>query len=173
MGAWRALLAASTRLLSRLDEELSRAHDLALADYEVLAQLSEAPGEARRMADLAEAVMLSRSGLTRRIDGLVAAGLVVRQSCPSDGRGTLAVLTSAGRRALAQAAGTHVRGVREHFVDCLSPDQLASVADALGLVAERLARGRPTDCRAGRAHAPGQPAQPGGLEVEAAVVLER
>ncbi len=139
MAAWRALIRAHARLFTRLDAELVAAHGLTLADYEVLVQLSEAPQGVRRMAELAEASLVSPSGLTRRVDGLEAKGLVCRRSCPSDGRGSLAALTEAGRRRLAEAAPTHAGGVRSHLIDKLSPAELAVMAAALERVAGELA----------------------------------
>jgi DNA-binding MarR family transcriptional regulator len=86
------------------------------------------------MTDLAMALRLSPSGITRRIDGLVRAGLVERQQCPSDRRGSNAVLTDEGMRRLRVAAPAHVRGVRAHFIDQLSPRDLAHLAAALANV---------------------------------------
>jgi len=135
MRAWRALLGAQHRLGRVLDLELQAAHGTTLADHEVLIILSEAPDGARRMADLAELLTLSRSGLTRRVDRMAAAGLVVRERCPSDGRGIFARITPAGWATLERATPVHVAGVRRHFVDVLSPEELALLAAALEKVA--------------------------------------
>ena len=113
--AWRTFLRAHATLLRRLESELVREHDLPLASYDVLVQLSEAPGGGLRMTDLAERVLLSRSGLTRLVDRLVRDGLVERQACPDDARGTVAVLTRAGGDRLRDAWPTHLRGVAEHL----------------------------------------------------------
>ncbi|MGH9114453.1 MAG: MarR family winged helix-turn-helix transcriptional regulator [Acidimicrobiales bacterium] len=113
---WRRLLAAECRIRERLDRELRKAHGVTLGDYEVLVHLSEAPGRSLRMSELAERLLLSRSGLTRRVDGLVSQGLVTRRSCPDDGRGSLAALTGAGAALLGAAAPTHVAGVRRYLV---------------------------------------------------------
>ena len=134
MLAWRHLVRATTGLLAVLDNELQAEHGLSLGDYEVLVHLSEAPGRAVRMSELADRLHLSPSGITRRIDGLVKGGLVERQPCPSDRRGSNAVLTKLGLKALRSAAPTHVRGVREHFVDRLSERELAQLAAALSSV---------------------------------------
>lgn len=131
MSAWRALLTAHRRLLQRLDSELQAAQDLSVADYAVLVELSEAESGRMRMSELADHLGLSPSGLTRRLDSMVRAGLVERSSCPTDRRGTFAVLTSVGRSRLAQAAPDHVAQVRQHFVDRLSRPQLRALADAL------------------------------------------
>ncbi len=135
MAAWQGLISTQARLMAALDEELADAHGLSLAEYEVLVHLSDAPEGARRMSELASLALVSPSGLTRRVDGLAAKGLICRQSCPSDRRGSLAVLTEEGRRRLVEAAPTHVAGVRRHLVDRLSPSELAVMAEALGRVA--------------------------------------
>jgi DNA-binding MarR family transcriptional regulator len=124
---WRRLLAVECRVREKLDEELRRAHDLTLGDYDVLVQLAEAVGGSLRMSELADRVLLSRSGLTRRLDGLVREGLVARRTCPEDRRGAFADITIAGRRRLEQAAPTHVEGVR-HYV-------IAPAGDLAGLAA--------------------------------------
>lgn len=135
MRAWRALLGAQHRLQRTLDLELQASHGTSLHDHEVLIILSEQPGGSCRMADLAELLTLSRSGLTRRVDRMAKAGLVVRERCSSDGRGILARLTPRGRAALVAATPVHVAGVRRHFVDVLAPDELALLAEALEKVA--------------------------------------
>ena len=132
--SWRTLIAVTTGVLATLDTELRAEHGLSLGEYEVLAHLSEEPDHSLRMTDLAGRLRLSPSGITRRIDGLVRAGLVQRQQCPSDRRGSNAVMTDEGLRRLRAAAPTHVRGVRAHFVDQLSEQQLANIASALAAV---------------------------------------
>jgi DNA-binding MarR family transcriptional regulator len=135
MRAWRALLGAHSRLARSLDEELQAAHGISLLDHEVLIHLSEAPRGRLRMADLANRVVMSRSGLTRRVDRLVAAGLTRRIPCASDGRGVWAELTPSGRAQLEAGSMTHVEGVRAHFVAKLTRAQLAQLAEALEPVA--------------------------------------
>jgi DNA-binding MarR family transcriptional regulator len=132
--AWRSLIVSSNRLRAVLDAELINEHQLSFADYEVFVQLSEAPGMRLRMSELADRLHLSPSGLTRRLDRLVRDGSVSREQCPSDRRGSFAVLRPKGLQRLVDAAPTHVRGVREHFLDRLTPDQQAAVADALGVL---------------------------------------
>ena len=113
--AWRSFLRAHATLVRRLEGELVAEHDLPLPSYDVLVQLSEAPGRRLRMTELADRVLLSRSGLTRLVDRLVRDGLVERQACPDDARGTLAVLTDAGLDRLRTAWPTHLRGVAAHL----------------------------------------------------------
>ncbi len=119
---WRRLLNVESRLHDRLDAELREAHRLNLGEYAVLVHLSEAGPGGLRMSDLADLLLLSRSGLTRRIDALVKAGLVTRRSCPQDGRGSMAQLTPLGAGRLAEAAPTHVAGVRRYLIDVLGAD---------------------------------------------------
>jgi DNA-binding MarR family transcriptional regulator len=134
MLAWRRLVEATTGVLAVLDNELQAEHDLNLGDYQVLHYLSEAPGDAMRMSELAGQLHLSPSGITRRIDGLVKSGFVERRPCPSDRRGSNAVLTPLGLKTLRHAAPTHLRGVREHFIDRVTATQLAAMADALAAI---------------------------------------
>jgi DNA-binding MarR family transcriptional regulator len=129
--AWRALVGATGRLMAVLDNEMQAAHGMSLGDYEVLVALSESPERRLRMTDLAGVLHLSPSGLTRRLDVLTKRGWVVRERCPSDRRGTYAVLTDDGYVRLVEAAPTHVQGVRDHLIDRLSARQLANVAAAL------------------------------------------
>jgi DNA-binding MarR family transcriptional regulator len=136
--AWRTLLSVHSRLLARLDSELQANHAISLPDYEVLVHLSEASGQQLRMAELADRLLLSPSGLTRRLDGLVRDGLVERRACPSDRRGSLAVLTQTGLETLEKAAPTHVEGVRRYVIDRLERDELLDLTAALEAVGEAL-----------------------------------
>ena len=136
MAAWRSFLAAHRRVIEELATELREVEDLPLSWYDVLVQLSEAPDQSLRMLELADAVMLSKSGLSRLVDRMQEAGLVCRESCQGDGRGVMAVLTDAGWQRLEEAAPTHVRGVRRWFVDLLERDETAVLARSLGRVAE-------------------------------------
>jgi DNA-binding MarR family transcriptional regulator len=104
---------------------------MTLAEYDVLFQLRVAGDHQLRMTELSQRVRLSRSGLTRLVDRLVKAGLVMRGHCETDRRGTFAVLTPAGRDRVRRARPVHLRGVGRHFAERLSPIQLAAVADAL------------------------------------------
>jgi DNA-binding MarR family transcriptional regulator len=132
---WRALLGAHWRLVSRIDAELQSRHRMSVAEFGVLVQLAEADGAMLRMSVLAERLQVSPSGLTRRLDGLVGEGLVERLKCPTDGRGTFARLTPAGRVRLEHAAPDHLEQVRRHFVDRLSRRELVALAEALEKIA--------------------------------------
>lgn len=143
MTAWRALVEVAGRLFERLDRELQTAHDLSLGDYEVLHFLSNAPDERLRMSELADVLLFSRSRLTHHVNRLEREELVTRVACPTDRRGSFAVLTAKGRRRLTAAAPTHVRGVREHFFDLLDDQQVAALGEALPIVADHLAKALP------------------------------
>ena len=135
MDAWRSFLRAHAKVTRVLDAELTAECALPLGSYEVLLHLNEAPDRRLRMTELAERVLLSRSGLTRLVDRMEREGLIERQSCASDLRGTNAVLTDHGRQRLRDAAPVHLRGVREHIVDLLTADEVRVLAAALGRVA--------------------------------------
>ena len=140
--AWRTFLRAHAQVSRRLEADLVAEHDLSLPTYDVLVQLSEAPDRRLRMTELAERVLLSRSGLTRLVDRLERDGLVQRQACPSDARGTHAVLTPAGLERLQDAWPTHVRGVSDYATSKLDEGELATLAELLGrLVTEPGAAG--------------------------------
>jgi DNA-binding MarR family transcriptional regulator len=128
---WRMLQRAQVQITRRLEAELLGAHDLAPAAYDVLLQLSEAPGGRLRMNDLAERVLLSRSGLTRLIDRLQREGLVSREACASDARGLYAVLTVAGEQRLTEATPTYLRAIRRRFLDLLDEEELRRCAAML------------------------------------------
>src|SRR5213078_201980 len=113
--AWRSLLRAHATLMRRLDTDLERETGLALADFDVLAQLAAGHGELR-MTELAERALISRSGMTRRVARLVKGGLVRRADADADGRGVVVALTDAGVARLTETAPVHLRGVSELFV---------------------------------------------------------
>jgi len=138
--AWRAFLRGASLLLERLDAELLEAHGLTLADYEILVRLSEGPRGGLRMSELADQALVSKSRLTYRVDRLVHDGLVERRPCPSDRRGSLAVLTASGRRRLERAAPTHVDGVVAYLFEQGSARDIAAVGRVFAAVAEALER---------------------------------
>ena len=121
MKAWRRYIIASRRLLEALDSDLED-HELSMADYEVLAQLSDAPDRKMRMSELADVAMLSRSRLSHRIKVMEKAGWVKREACPVDKRGYFAVMTPKGWKAIVAAAPDHVESVRTRFLDHLNKE---------------------------------------------------
>jgi DNA-binding MarR family transcriptional regulator len=131
--AWRSLLRAHATLIRRLDTDLERETGLALADFDVLAQLAAAHGDLR-MTELADRALISRSGMTRRVARLVDEGLVRRAVADGDGRGVVVALTEAGIARLAETLPVHARGISELFVAQLDDQELAILERALGKV---------------------------------------
>lgn len=126
LAAWRGLLETHASVLRTLDAEMHAEHGLSLSAYEVLLFLADAPDHRMRMAELSDQVLLSRSGCTRLVDRLVDLGYVTRCAAECDGRGLYAQLTDAGGAKLKAAQKTHRRGVRDEFLDHLTPaDQQA------------------------------------------------
>lgn len=138
--AWRAYVSGTRRLIARLDQDL-KIHGLTHDDYGVLVALSEADGDRLRMAELAERAVESRSRLSHHVGRLESRGLVERAACPEDRRGQLAILTPEGRRLMEVTAPHHVAGVREHFLDKVSAEELAT----LGAVFARIHAGLGSD----------------------------
>lgn len=135
LDAWRSFLRAHATITRTLEAELEAEQKLSLAAYDVLVQLAEAPGRQLRMTELADAVLLSRSGVTRLVDRMERSGLVSRCPVESDGRGVAAALTEAGLNRLRVASRTHLAGVVNHFAARLDEDDLA----ALDRISRRLA----------------------------------
>src|SRR5207244_8668857 len=114
MEAWRSMLRAHATLMRQLEMDLERETDLALADFDVLAQLALAGGELR-MTELADRALISRSGMTRRVARLVHEGLVRRANADADARGVVVRLTETGMARLIETAPVHARGISELF----------------------------------------------------------
>jgi DNA-binding MarR family transcriptional regulator len=131
---WADFLRVHAALVDVLGRELMDGAGLPLTWYDVLIQLHEAGGRLR-MQELASAVVLSKSGLTRLVDRLERAGYVTRVSCPSDRRGTFAELTEAGRTELLRARPVHLRSIAEHFAVPLAPDELDGLGRAMRALA--------------------------------------
>ncbi len=127
---WDSLLRAHATLMRRLEVDLAQTTGLALADFDVLAQLARAGGELR-MTDLATRALISRSGMTRRVARLVDEGLVRRANADVDARGVVVALTDAGVRRLTETAPVHLRGVAELFITQLDGQELALLKNAL------------------------------------------
>jgi DNA-binding MarR family transcriptional regulator len=136
LAAWEALVRAHATLLRALDAELQAEHGLSAGDYDVLVTLANAPGDSLRMRELADRVVLSRSGITRRVDRLEREGVVRREPAPDDGRSIVACLTDLGRERLRAAAGVHIAGVEERFLGRYSDEELATITELLERVAE-------------------------------------
>ena len=137
MRAWRGFLSVFADVHAALDAELLQAHNMTEGDYAVLVHLSETPDHRMRMCDLASFMHLSPSGLTRRLDGLVREGLVVREAGCEDRRVSFARLTAVGMRRLEAAAPDHVDGVRRHLLNHLSRTQIRQLGSAFEGVLRR------------------------------------
>jgi DNA-binding MarR family transcriptional regulator len=125
MAGWRAFIESSQRLLVQLEDDLRATSELSLADYHVLVLLSEADRQRLRMGELASRLVFSASRLTYQISSMERRGLVIRESCPEDRRGSQAVLTATGLLALQHAAPAHLESVRRHFMDDLDDAEVA------------------------------------------------
>jgi len=134
--AWAAFLAAHSVVLATLEAEIESERGLPLAWYEVLYRLQKSADGSLRMNELADSLVVSRSGVTRLIDRMAGGGLIERAECPTDRRGKLAVITPTGREALRAASPVHMRGIKEHFTDHLS----AADARTLRRVFDRVLR---------------------------------
>ena len=142
--AWRATVHLSQMLMRQLDRDLT-GYGLNGHDYEILVVLSEAPENRMRMTDLADATSQSRSRLSHQVTRMEKRGLVRRDDCEGDKRGTFAVLTSAGMSAIERTAPSHVENVRRHFVDRLTPRQLEEIRVAFQPIVEYLRKVRDRD----------------------------
>ena len=121
---WRRFLHVHATIRRRLERELLDEQGIGLGEYEVLLILAYADERRLRMSELADRLVLSRSGATRLVDRLQADGLVERVICDTDRRGQWAQLTDAGYQRLRTASPTHLRGVGEHFLGRLAPAEL-------------------------------------------------
>jgi len=130
--AWRSYLQSHATILRLLDAELVSEHGITTRDYEVLLYLAQSPDRKLPMSALAESTMLTRSGITRLVDGLVSGGFIERAACPNDARVSYAQLTDEGFAKLRGAGCTHVRSIRRLFLEHFDPDETAQLAALLG-----------------------------------------
>jgi len=145
LGAWRSFIQAHARLLRRLDDELQGTHGLSLAEYDALLQLVNAPDRRLRMSVLAERVLLSRSGITRLVDRLVASGMVERSACVTDARGAEAALTARGLATLRAASATHLDGVQHYFLGLIADADRGSMERGCNQILDELGRDAVSD----------------------------
>jgi DNA-binding MarR family transcriptional regulator len=141
--AWRALMMGTTLLQERLDDDLRREVGMSLTEYEVLVRLSERPGRAMRMAQLADAMAHSRSRITHTVARMEAVGYITRGTTPEDGRGVVATMTPAGYELLVKAAPCHVESVRRNLVDLVDEADFAAVGRVFDRVADHLVTRHP------------------------------
>lgn len=134
IGVWRLMVETHTMLLDLLERELMQELGLPLTWHEVLVNLRRSPTDALRMSDLADSVLLSKSGLTRLVDRMEASGYLERRSCDSDRRGAYATITDSGKSAVDLARPIFIRVLTEHFAQHLSDADLESLKGILGRV---------------------------------------
>jgi DNA-binding MarR family transcriptional regulator len=138
MACWRAFIESSQRLVLQLEDDLRSDSELSLADYHVLVLLSEADRQRLRMGELASRLVFSPSRLTYQISAMERRGLVVRENCPDDRRGSWAVMTAAGLLALQRAAPGHLAAVRRHLMDDLDEAEVACLTRVFQRLGARL-----------------------------------
>ena len=138
--AWRSFITGTRRLTEQLDQDL-KAQGINHDDYGVLVALSESDGDRMRMSDLADYSVESRSRLSHHIGRLESRGLVTREACPDDRRGSWAVLTEEGRATIEAIAPHHVAGVRQYFLDEVTPEELAIIGAVFARVNDALGPG--------------------------------
>ncbi len=142
--AWRSYLRLAKMLMRQLDRDL-HAFGLTANDYEILVELSESPDHRLRMTELADLTAQSRSRLSHQVTRMEARGLVHRDACDGDKRGTFAVITQRGLAIIERVAPFHVESVRRHFIDRISPEQLAMLTEAYDPVLDTLRKTRDRD----------------------------
>jgi DNA-binding MarR family transcriptional regulator len=131
LAAWRAFINAHASVIERIEAELAQERQLPLTSYDVLVALAESPERRLRMHELADRIVLSRSGLTRMVDRLEAEGLLRRERSGSDRRGAYAVLTEGGHMALDAARPIYARGINTFFAGKLSDAEIRTITEAL------------------------------------------
>jgi DNA-binding MarR family transcriptional regulator len=131
LDAWRSYLQSHASILRELDAQLVAGHGMTTRDYEVLLYLAQAPDRRLPMSSLATSTMLTRSGITRLVDGLVERGLIERVSCRSDARISYAHLTERGYQKLREAGCTHIAGIQRLFLEHFSEEEISQLASLL------------------------------------------
>ncbi len=145
LDAWKRLLRANCVLMRTLDHELQAEHGMTISDYDVLVSLRSADDHSLRMSDLSRRTLLTRSGMTRLVQGLERDGLVERRPCESDARVSFAVLTELGVERFEAARRTHHSGIRRMFADHFSESDAATLVELLGRI-PGVADGSDTSC---------------------------
>lgn len=140
LNAWRQFITAHARIIEQIEKDLLEAQCVPLNWYDVLVELAEAPERRLRMSDLAERVILSRSGLSRLVDRLEAGGLLRRVLTPTDGRGAYAVLTEDGMEALRKAWPVYAAAIQQHFASLMNDEEANLMADAFTRMLRKLGK---------------------------------
>jgi DNA-binding MarR family transcriptional regulator len=136
VAAWRAVLLAQSRALPAIERDMEAAGTVPLTWYDLLLELNGAPERRLRMQELASRAVLSRTRVSRIVGELEGAGLVERRADPGDGRGTVVVLTAAGRTALRRAAPVYLAGIERHFTRHVPPGARRAIATGLQRVVD-------------------------------------
>lgn len=136
LAMWRAFIEAHSSVMRELEQAMEEEHGVALTWFDVLVHLEEAPEGRLRLGELAESVILTRSGITRLVDRMVEAGLISREPCPGDRRGYYAVLTQAGRDTLSRVGPGHSRKAGEVFLSHVKPDEVSVLRNVFNRVLE-------------------------------------
>jgi DNA-binding MarR family transcriptional regulator len=129
MRAWLGYRRMFLLLNAAVNRDLARDSGLSEPDYDVLSNLSSAPDHGGRLSELAARMLWSQSRLSHHISRMEQRGLVRREECESDARGSVVVLTRQGLRTIEKAAPHHVDSVRRHIIDVLSPAQIKALGD--------------------------------------------
>lgn len=138
LAAWRNFITAHANLIDLIDRELAIADRIPLHWYDVLIELVEAPENRLRMSELAQKVVLSRSGLTRLVDKLETAGFLRRQAAPDDRRGAFAVLTDKGKDAVRKSWPVYAKGISKYFVSNISQAEAQTLRDVFARILEAI-----------------------------------
>ena len=144
MAAWRTFIVTTGDLTRAIERDLTP-FGLDLGDYQLLAMLSEAPEQRLKMCDLADSLGLTRSGLTRRMDGVLKKKLVTRTQSTEDGRVAYAQISAKGMEILKEAAPHHLDSVRDRMIDLLSPTEIKAIASAFKKISEKLSEEKETN----------------------------
>jgi DNA-binding MarR family transcriptional regulator len=145
MSFWRGFIEVTSTVLADIETALKADADIAFDDYEVLVHLSEADQRRIRMNELSELLLNSRSRLTQRVDRLAVRGLVAREKCPGDKRGTFAVLTDEGFALLERVAPQHLVAVRDRLIDRLDPQQIKAGSEIFAALRAAAPKDDPRD----------------------------
>lgn len=137
LAVWKTYLHSHVAIMRALEREIQSAHQLSLAEYDVLLNLNNAPEQKLRLGELAQAILFSTGGLSRLLDRMERERLVARERTPDDRRGVCARLTDTGRARLRAASVTHLRGIQTHFAAALADDEIAPVSDFFERLLER------------------------------------
>jgi DNA-binding MarR family transcriptional regulator len=150
LAVWRSLLDTTAELRRALGAKLQES-GLSPTDYQVLLALKEAAGTRLRSSELAETIEWERSRLSHHLGRMERRGLIRRHDCATDSRGAEVSLTDSGTAAFRRASAPHLRAIKKHFVDALTPEQVEALADVLQSLRHHL-QGEVNASRAGGSH---------------------